>query len=41
MTIGNVEARHIMVLNLALGYSPVPLPVMSTAKAIDPKGYLK
>lgn len=41
MTIGNVEARHITVLNLALGYAPVPLPVMATAKAIDPKGYLK
>ncbi len=41
MTIGNVEARHITVLNGALGYAPVPLPIMSTAKAIDPKGYVK
>jgi hypothetical protein len=41
MTIGNVEARHISVLNGALGYSPVPLPIMSTAKAIDPKGYIR
>ncbi len=41
MTIGNVEARHITVLNGALGYAPVPLPIMSTAKAISPKGYVK
>ena len=41
MTIGNVEARHITVINGALGYRPAPLPIMSTAKAIDPKGYVR
>lgn len=41
MSIGEIEARHVTVLNLALGYAPVPLPLMSTSKAIDPKGYLK
>jgi len=40
MTIGNVEARHITVINGALGYRPAPLPIMSTGKAIDPKGYV-
>jgi rubrerythrin len=40
MSIGETEARHITVLNLALGYSPVPLALMPTAKAIDPKGYV-
>jgi hypothetical protein len=41
MSIGEIEARHITVLNLALGYAPVPLPLMPTSKAIDPKGYIK
>jgi rubrerythrin len=40
MSIGETEARHITVLNLALGYAPAPLALMSTAKAIDPKGYV-
>ena len=41
MTIGEIEARHITVINLALGYTPVPLPFMPTALAIDPKGYIR
>ena len=41
MSIGEIEARHVTVLNLALGYAPVPLPLMPTSKAIDPKGFLK
>ena len=40
MSIGETEARHITVLNIALGYAPVPLPLLPTAKAIDPKGYV-
>jgi len=40
MAVGETEARHITVLNLALGYSPVPLAVMPTALAIDSKGYV-
>jgi hypothetical protein len=40
MSIGAVEARHITVWNVALGYSPVPLPFMPTRLAIDPKGYV-
>lgn len=40
MSIGETEARHITVLNIALGYAPVPLPLLTTAKAIDPKGYV-
>ena len=40
MSIGETEARHITVLNIALGYAPAPLALMSTAKAIDPKGYV-
>ncbi len=40
MTIGDTEARHITVLNLALGYAPVPLSFMPTRLAIDPKGYV-
>ena len=40
MSIGETEARHITVLNLALGYAPVPLALMPTSKAIDPKGYV-
>lgn len=41
MSIGEIEARHVTVLNLALGYAPVPLPLLPTSKAIDPKGYVK
>lgn len=40
MTIGETEAKHITVLNIALGYAPVPLPILPTGKAIDPKGYV-
>lgn len=40
MSIGEIEARHVTVLNIALGYSPVPLPLLPTSKAIDPKGYV-
>jgi hypothetical protein len=40
MSIGEIEARHVTVLNIALGYSPVPLPLLPTAVAIDPKGYV-
>jgi rubrerythrin len=40
MTIGETEAKHITVLNIALGYTPVPLPILPTGKAIDPKGYV-
>ena len=35
-----IEARHITVINIALGYTAVPLPFMPTALAIDPKGYV-
>lgn len=41
MSIGETEARHITVLNIALGYAPVPLALLPTSKAIDPKGYIK
>lgn len=40
MSIGAVEARHITVLNAALGYTVVPLATMPTRLAIDPKGYI-
>ena len=40
MAIGAVEARHITVLNAALGFTIVPLATMPTRLAIDPKGYV-
>ena len=40
MSIGEIEARHVTVINIALGYAPVPLPFMPTRLAIDPKGYV-
>ena len=40
MSVGETEARHVTVLNITLGYNPVPLPTIPTALAIDPKGYL-
>ncbi len=40
MSIGETEAKHIAVLNMALGYRPVPLPALPTGKAIDEKGYI-
>jgi hypothetical protein len=40
MSIGAVEARHIAVLNAALGYTVVPLATMPTRLAINPKGYV-
>jgi hypothetical protein len=40
MTIGAIDARNITTINLALGYTPVPLPVMRTGQALDPKGQL-
>ena len=41
MSVGAIEARHITVFNLALGYSPAPLPLLPTRLAIDPKGYVR
>ena len=40
LSIGEIDARHITVLNINLGYSPVPVPLMPTSAALDPKGYV-
>jgi hypothetical protein len=40
MTIGGIEARNLTALNMEIGYTPVPLPVMRTGDALDPKGQL-
>jgi hypothetical protein len=41
MTIGGAEARNLTALNLQLGYTPVPLPLIRTGAALDPKGRLE
>ena len=38
MSIGETEARHITVLNIALGYAPVPLPLLPTSQGDRPQG---
>jgi rubrerythrin len=40
LSIGEIDARHITVLNINLDYSPVPVPLMPTSAALDPKGYV-
>ena len=40
MSVGEIEARHITVLNGALGYTLVPLSFMPTRLAVSPKGYV-
>jgi hypothetical protein len=40
MTIGGAEARNITALNFELGYTPVPLPIIRTGSALEPKGRL-
>ena len=41
MSIGGIEARNVTALNLQLGYTPVPLPMLPSRAALDPKGRLK
>jgi hypothetical protein len=41
MSIGGAEARNITAINFKLGYTPVPLPLLPTRAALDPRGRLE
>jgi hypothetical protein len=40
MTIGGIDARNVTAVNAQLGYTLVPLPMMPTRAALDPKARL-